>query len=173
MTNAHLKKSIISVFVGSFTLGVASPALAEGLTGANVEVRLGYERLDEIGNPDGVTYGFRAGYQAPLSKDIVIGFDVGLDSSTTEYFGLSKSHDLSAMLKIGPRIGENSLIYVTGGYSRMKVKNFGSLNGWRAGVGWQQAISKSFYIGFEGNYTRYNEFNIDDNMVTLLAGLRL
>ena len=63
-----------SVLFGGFMLAMPATVSAEGLTGAHVEVRLGYERLEEVGNPDGVTYGVNVGYQAPVGKIAFVGF---------------------------------------------------------------------------------------------------
>lgn len=157
---------------GGLALAMPSAALAEGLTGAHVEVRLGYERLEEAGNPDGVTYGVKVGYQAPVGKIVFVGFDVGIESGTTRAFGDKKDFDLSATAKIGPRIGDKTLIYVMGGYSRLKTKSGRTLDGWRAGVGSQFLLSPSSYMGLEFDYTRYNSFALDVTSTKLLAGYR-
>lgn len=161
-------------------------------TGPRIEAHVGYDRLgtnNTTGNIDGVTYGVGVGYDYAIGGAL-LGVEVNADLSSTDGSagtGLSgvsveAKRDLDASVRVGTIIGSRALLYAKVGYanSRFRVAAtdaFGTvsasdnLDGVRAGLGVEYALSGNSFVKAEYRYTNYEQ-GVDRNQVLAGVGFR-
>jgi outer membrane immunogenic protein len=148
-------KKIVALALAS-TVAFATPALAQDETqgvfsGPRVSGVVGFAD-DDIFGTETFTYGGQVGVDHDLGNAVV-----GL---TAEYQDSDDSGaDISAMLRAGPKVGENLLVYGAVGYSRLGV-GFGTgehLNGLRLAGGLEFAIGEHAFVNVEQRYTNYEQ----------------
>lgn len=160
---------------------------------AYVQIETGLDSVHVLGESDeGVLYGIAAGYEFPLGGSVFAGVEAGIaDSTTKECESLSYSpappfsaytetaclksgRDISAVVRLGTRLGEESAIYILGGYTNARLKATwddgyskysagDNGDGFRLGAGYQHTFGKNFfgkveyrYSNYEGDFSRHN-----------------
>lgn len=134
---------------------------------------------------EGLLYGVGVGYDVDVGG-FVLGAEAELTDSTakTKYengdfegfgFGNVKANrDIYVGARAGAKVTPNTLLYVKGGYTNAKFDvrtNDGTTeltedidtDGWRVGVGAEQALSKNSFAKIEYRYSKYGEAEIDMN----------
>ena len=144
---------------------------------AYVQVETGIDAVDtNPGNDEGVLYGVSAGYEFPLGSNVFAAVEAGVaDSSTKECVSagveracIKSGRDLSATLRLGTNLSENSKIYALGGYTNARVKltyDDGSdrysdgtnLDGFRLGAGYQHNFGQNLFGKIEYRYSNYEQ----------------
>lgn len=163
--------------LASFALAVvaaATPAMAqdEAFTGPRVGLAAGYDNVGsnwvDVHNA-GVAVVGSVGYDVRRGN-VVIGVDGEYTETTVQETGLFGSdqdvlsgRDLYAGARIGYVFGNNTLVYVKGGYANGTLKykeegestyNYG-FNGYRVGGGVERAITSKVSAKVEYRYTDY------------------
>ena len=125
----------------------------------------GDAELDDIINPnfegDGFTYGLRAGYDYDFGKAVVGGLlqydgaNIELDDSDGELNRIGR-----AGLRLGYDAG-NTLPYVAAGYAYADTDDYGSSNGWFAGLGVETYVAENITVGGEVLYHQFDDFGGD------------
>lgn len=153
---------------------VSAPASAEGF---HAEIHSGWDHVSVSGyKDDGIAYGVGLGYDLPLGDTAFIGIEGSADDANTKkcVSGLcvSTKRDLSAVARVGAKVGGNYKLYALAGYAngRVSATGLGSANGdgFRAGAGVQAGFGSHLYGKLEYRYTNY-EAGFTRNQV--LAGL--
>lgn len=140
-------------------------------------------------NIDGLLYGVNAGFDF-AAGGAVIGAEAEYSDSTgkvetntsdPDFFGFGRvqaERDLYVGLRAGVLVQPTTLVYVKGGYTNLKLGatardgetelagNF-KLDGYRAGVGAEQAIGERTFAKLEYRYSNYSngEFSLNDRFV--------
>lgn len=125
----------------------ASPALADGFTGARVEAHAGYENVtaklkyEDTAFPDdnvtakestnGILYGIGVGYDFPVGESWILGveanFDLADNDRCEEVFGddaacFKVKRDLSVGARLGAVMSKSTMFYVGAAYVNGKAK---------------------------------------------------
>lgn len=162
----------------------AVPAAAHA--GAYVQVQTGLDSISQGGgSEEGVAYGVALGYDMPMGESLFAGVELSADDSTAkdcardvltagDKLCLKSGRDLSAVVKLGTKLGEKSELYVLGGYTNARIKatytdgtNSGSTgengDGFRLGAGYKLNFSQNLfgkveyrYSNYEGDFSRHN-----------------
>ncbi len=140
-------------------------------------------------NIDGLLYGVAGGFDF-AAGGAVIGAEAEYSDSTGKvttrssdpnFFGfgrVSASRDLYVGLRAGVLVRPTTLVYVKGGYTNAKLRAIArdgetelngdfKLDGYRAGVGAEQAIGRNTFAKLEYRYSNYSnaEFNRNSDLV--------
>lgn len=177
---------------------LASPAAAQGrapFTGPRVEAVVGYDVTkagssvdnDASRNDDesieGIVFGVGAGYDIAVGG-AVVGAEAEFTDGTAktrfedgdfEGFGLGRvetGRDIYVGARAGAVVGENTLLYVKGGYTNARFnvrasdgetelrRNFDT-DGWRLGAGAEMMLSDNAYAKLEYRYSNYSKGEVD------------
>lgn len=134
---------------------------------------------------DGANYAAVIGYDAAVGENLRIGAEASYGDSTAEWeddgepnvFNLGRVN-AEREIYLGGRIGyvtsPDLMLYAKGGYTNQRFGIEGSngtvsssqrldLDGWRAGVGAEYALSNNMYAGLEYRYSNYSEGELDFN----------
>lgn len=156
---------------------VAAPAAAADFSGPRIELHAGWDRLMLDGNEDGVTYGGGVGYDVDTGGAL-LGVEANVDFATTEErFGTidaEAKRDISALVRVGFKLGEAALVYAKAGYTNLRVEAGAvsdEFDGVRVGAGVEVALSDSTYGKGEYRYSNY-EAGIERSQVLLGIGVR-
>lgn len=173
-----------SILVAALLAASATtPALAQDpsgkppFTGARVEALLGWDRVQNNGHDDGLTYGLGAGYDVQTGMGLVGVEAEASDSGVRQCAGsrtvadprlcAKAGRDLYVGGRIGTVVGGNTLLYAKGGYTNARAKltaNDGTgqvtlgrtdLDGVRVGVGAEYAIGANSFVKAEYRYSNY------------------
>ena len=147
---------------------------------AYVQVETGIDAVDtNPGNDEGVLYGVSAGYEFPLGSNVFAAVEAGVSDSSVkdcvrnidvvgDKLCAKTGRDLSATLRLGTNLSENSKIYALGGYTNARVKltyDDGSdrysdgtnLDGFRLGAGYQHNFGQNLFGKIEYRYSNYEQ----------------
>lgn len=124
---------------------ISTPAFAQdssanySYTGPRVGVVIGAGGED-IGDYDGATIGFDAGYDFEFGNDGVAVAGIGIEYQTDLGDEFGDVNETAILARVGGKIvGGNALVYVNGGYSRISsgATPFGDIteDGYRVGFG--------------------------------------
>lgn len=202
-----MRKSILLIAL-AFTAFGASTAIAQDggtpedtgrktFTGPRIETTIGFDQSEdrETGHKiRGMRAGGAIGYDVAIGDTFTLGAEAGIGWGVTGneriMFGLpngqnfnftmSAGHDIDISVRLGTRLGKNTLFYGKAGWAdaayryRFDQASQGSGvgntdNGLRAGLGLEQMLGKHVYAKAEYRYSRY-----DDGEMTrqqLLTGL--
>lgn len=189
-----------TIFVAVLLAGVAAtPAMAQEnapFTGARVEGLIGYDNVNISGvkNPDGLTYGVGVGYDFQFGGALV-GIEGDADNSNAktcfrdvstpgDRLCLKAGRDLYVGGRVGTVVGGKALLYFKAGYTNARAgQSYNSnaaggsfsthttLDGVRAGLGAEYALSHNTFIKAEYRYSNY-EKGIERNEGVAGFGLR-
>jgi len=169
---------------------IATPALAqdnaapEGKEFQGIKV-LALGGVDDVTNSGsdqaGAVFGGTIGYDHQAGK-AVFGVEAEVNGSTTkdcvgstvvagDTLCAKAGRDLYAGARVGYVLGENTLLYIKGGYTNARVNltyddgNTGAnnfkvgenLDGWRAGVGFEFNAGKNIVLRTEYRYSNYEQ----------------
>lgn len=161
------------------TIAALAAAAAVLPTAANaqayVQVETGLDVVDvNPGSDEGVLYGVAAGYEFPLGSNVFAAVEAGIADSTTkdcardgaERLCVKTGRDLSATLRLGTNLSENSKLYALGGYTNARVKatytdgtdswsDGANLDGFRLGAGYQHNFGQNLFGKIEYRYSNY------------------
>lgn len=179
------------IIVAAAVAAVPGAACAQDFTGPRIEARLGYETptvsdstgVYKIGSA--VSYGGEVGFDAG-SKKITFGGYATYEASSVELCDSSVCINEDSTIGAGARIGfvasKNLLIYVKGGYTRIKMsaKLSGlsasdNKDGVQGAIGVETNLGKMAYAKIEFNYGDYGKFysvNLQRRHVAMGLGLR-
>lgn len=162
---------------------VAAPAIAQTGTGpfsgARVEGTVGWDRVQNNGHNDDVTYGVGAGYDWN-SNGTVFGIDGEISDSNVKQcsgartaadprFCAKVARDLYVGGRIGKQVGDRALVYAKAGYTNARAKltaDDGSdevtldkvdLDGVRVGAGAEYAVGPNSFVKAEYRYSNYEQ----------------
>lgn len=147
---------------------------------AYVQVETGLDVVDtNVGNDEGVLYGVAAGYELPLGSNLFAAVEAGLSDSSTKECArdvdvvgdkacIKSGRDISATLRLGTNLSENSKLYVLGGYTNARIKatyddgadrySYGeNLDGFRLGAGYQHNFGQNLFGKIEYRYSNYEQ----------------
>ena len=171
-----------SAFTGPRIEGIAGYDISKA--GSDVDNDLNDEDDESI---DGFMYGVGLGYDFPVGDRVVLGLEAEGAFSTAETevvdgdledLGFGAELDTGRDLYVGARAGvvasENLLLYAKGGYTNARYNMLADngttdletdvdLDGWRAGVGAEYAMSENTFVKLEYRYSNYNEGEFDFN----------
>ena len=128
-------KKIVLAAVAS--LSFATPAFAADFTGPRIGATVGIAG-DDVFDTDGQTFGLEAGFDVALGTTGIAGVQVEYQDDFDNDLG----HELAATARVGGKVGESAIVYITGGYSRFDIRAF-NLDGVRGGIGTEVAIGTS------------------------------
>ncbi|MBX7458379.1 porin family protein [Qipengyuania sp. 1NDH17] len=115
----------------------------------------------------GLLYGLTAGYDA-VSGKALIGLELEATGTTISEDLGDAGLDLYGGVRLGYIIDEDSILYVKGGYTNVDVDYVDNLEGFRAGLGYEQNFGGMF-----GRLEyRYSNYNISDVIASDLNGNR-
>ena len=168
---------------------LAAPAAANAQ--AYVQVQTGIDSVSVLGESDeGVAYGIAAGYELPVSETMFAGVELSLDDSTTKECAsdvlvvgdeacVKAGRDISAVVRLGTKLGETSKLYVLGGYTNARIKltyddgvTSDSLgengDGFRLGAGYQHDFGGNLFGKIEYRYSNYeSDFSRHNGVIAL------
>jgi len=182
-----MRKYLLAALAAGTTLA-ATPALAQTTgnapgTGLRVEGIIGYDNARVPGvDSSGIVYGARAGYdfdagglvvgiEGEITDSSVEECENGFEAATDEIcaeFG----RDLYVGGRVGGRVGSNTLLFATAGYTNARVNlNYEDgtngtlddfrlaedLDGVRVGAGAEFAIGPSAFVRAEYRYSNYEQ----------------
>ena len=174
-----MKKYVLAAAIAA---GFAAPAMAQdnaAFTGFRVEALLGYDNVNVSGakNPDGVLFGVGVGYDF-AAGGLVLGVEADATDSTAKLKLVGPDVESDRDLYVGGRIGTvvgSGLLYVKAGYTnaRLEQDGFGgsNLDGVRAGVGYEYALSAKTFVKGEYRYSNY-EAGLSRNQAVAAFGFR-
>lgn len=137
-------------FAALASLCLATPAVAADFAGPRVGVTVGIAG-DDIFDTSATTFSLEAGYDWEFGEGAVIGVQADYQDDFDGDYG----HEFAATARVGGKVGETALVYVTGGYSRFDVGPF-SLDGVRAGIGTEFNLGNSgANLKVEQRYANY------------------
>ena len=170
------------------TGAMATPAIAqddEGRGRFHVGAIVGYDIVDsDVGNSEGVTYGITAGYDFALGRNVYIGPEVELSSSSVDECasGINRAGDLLCLdagrdiyvgARVGTRVGSarNVFLYAGGGYTNAEFHATYDANlpgntddfdvteevdGFRLKAGAELDIGRNAFVRAEYRYSNYD-----------------
>jgi outer membrane immunogenic protein len=158
--------------IAASAAAVALPAAAHA--GAYAQVQTGLDSVSVAGDSDeGLAYGAAIGYEFPIGDKMFAGVEASLDDSTTKEFILETDRDISAVARLGTKLGEKSAAYVLAGYTnaRGEVDGFGGENfdGVRLGAGYQLNLTDKLFGKLEYRYSNY-EYGISRHNALVAVG---
>jgi outer membrane immunogenic protein len=181
---------------------IATPALAQDDAtppgGFHVSGIIGYDAPDgDVDDASGLVYGIGAGYDFNIGRNVFVGPEVELSSSTTDECaaGVDRAGDLLCVsagrdiylgARIGTRIGRNARVYVGGGYTNANFEvsydaNLAGstgdfrvddeLDGFRLKAGAELDLSRNAFVRAEYRYSNY-EGDFDRHQLVGAIGFR-
>ena len=183
-------------------VGIA-PAQAASFSGPRVEVRGGWDRVtlkgrydDGVTNvsnkahKDGYTIGGEAGYDGPISPNVMLGAYAAIDFPHTrecsDVFGSDEAcikapRNITAGIRLGQLVGKSALLYVKGGFSKGRLtasyvdfadatNNFSvhsDRNGFHLGLGGEVLVANHAYVTAELVHTNYSAYRYTDGTTTV------
>ena len=147
---------------------------------AYVQVETGLDAVDtNPGSDEGILYGVSAGYEFPLSNSVFAAVEAGLSDSNVKECARDvrvlgdklcarTGRDISATLRLGTNLSENSKIYALGGYTNARIKatyddgfdrysDGVNLDGFRLGAGYQHNFGQNLFGKIEYRYSNYEQ----------------
>jgi len=194
---------IAALFAGA----MATPALAQDAEGVakpgefNITGIVGYDAPDgDVDETSGVVYGVGAGYDFNLGRNLFLGPEVALTSSSTDecvsgfnragdQLCLDAGRDIYVGGRIGLRFGDQGKhkAYVGGGYTNAAFEvtydanlpgstgDFvadDELDGFRLKAGGELGLGSNAFVRGEYRYSRYDDGDLDRPQVVAGIGLR-
>lgn len=193
---------IAALFAGA----VASPAIAQDNQTRpagefHVTGIVGYDAPDgDVDDASGLVYGVAAGYDFNIGRNMFIGPEAELTSSTTDECAtginragdqlcLEAGRDIYVGGRVGFRFGNDGRhkAYVGGGYTNASVglrydanlpgtaDDFNlsdDLDGWRLKAGVELGITRDLYARAEYRYSRYDDADLDRHQLVGGIGIR-
>ena len=179
---------------------LASPALAQDISGFRIEGLLGWDsvKVEDIGSKAGFAFGLGVGYDFAVSPTVSLGIDgewmdstadleetdvpvVNPLSTGTASVKLSAQSDLYIGGRITGKVADNVAIFGRLGYANANFKlssnvtDFDTLSenldGFRLGIGAQYLFASGMYAGAEYRYTNY-EAGVTRNQILANVGIR-
>ncbi|HEX4695748.1 porin family protein [Sphingomonas sp.] len=139
--------------------------------------------INDSNSADGLTYGGDVGYDIGSGRWVfgVEGEVTGSTSKVTNnpsaagalgYGRVKAGRDLYGGIRAGYRVAPSTLLYAKGGYTNQRLDLVASngttetgrhfnLDGWRAGVGLEQAIGNHAYAKIEYRYSNYGNARLE------------
>lgn len=135
---------------------------------------------------DGANYAGVIGYDAAVGENLRLGAEASFGDSTASWdndnnqpnvFNLGRVN-AEREIYVGGRVGvvtsPDLMLYAKGGYTNQRFGVEGTdgtvsasqrldVDGWRAGVGAEYALSDNMYAGLEYRYSNYSEGEVDFN----------
>lgn len=191
MKTYTLASAALLAFLGS------NPAMADDFTGPRIEARAGWDHArpaTKDPKANGFAYGIAAGYDFAVSKNVILGAEVGVDLFDNESKLVagnvtneaSAKRDIEVAARIGHQVGRNFLVYAKTGYSNARfeeVMTVGgttgttrtvvaeNLDGIRVGGGIEARIRDGLYAKTEYRYTNYEQ-DVSRHQVMVGMGYR-
>lgn len=174
-----MKPLLFAVALGA----VAAPASAADFAGPRIELRAGWDRAGIDGETeDGIVYGGGLGYDVAVGESMTLGVEAGVDFATTDVAvgggELQVKRDLEAGLRLGVKLGEQTLLYAKAGYTNARVtaQAFGfslsdELDGLRVGAGAEYAYGERGFAKVEYRYSNY-ESGFERSQLLFAIGAR-
>ena len=192
---------VAALFAGA----TATPAFAQDSDTApgrfHVEGIVGYDAPDgDVDDASGVVYGIGAGYDFNIGRNLTIGPEVELSSSSTDECasGINRAGDQLCLdagrdIYVGGRIGyrfgsdRQHLVYVGGGYTNAAFDLTYDANlagttgdfsitdetdGFRLKGGVEVGIGRNAFVRGEYRYSRYDDADLDRHQLVAAFGLR-
>ncbi len=195
-----MKHLLIAAVLLAGTAG--SAANAYEFNGFRVEGQGGWDRMTvntrnqgfiKEFRKDGLMYGAEGGYDLRLSDKAILGVFGNYNWSTIDEdvadtlgnrINVDVKNEWSAMGRLGYKISDNTLLYLSGGYAKTKIAyaftpagsttTFNSsdkFGGVRGAVGLEQGLGSNVYAKVEYRYTNY-ENNLSRHQVVGGLGIR-
>jgi outer membrane immunogenic protein len=192
---------VAALFAGA----TATPAFAQDNETApgrfHVEGIVGYDAPDgDVDDAKGIVYGIGAGYDFNIGRNITVGPEAELSSSSTDECAsginrpgdqlcLDAGRDIYVGARIGYRCGSERqhLAYIGGGYTNAAF-NFGydanlagstgdfnitdEEDGYRLKAGVEVGLGRNAFVRGEYRYSRYDDADLDRHQVVAAVGLR-
>jgi outer membrane immunogenic protein len=179
----------VAIFASTAALALAAtPASAQTF---RAEVHGGWDHVGDEVDANGLTYGVGVGVDFDISRRVVAGLEANLDFSSADKCGTGvlaagdelcaeARRDISAVGRLGYRIGDKGLIYALAGYTNGRyridydpangpaVRTSENLDGLRLGAGYQHDLGNRVYSKIEYRYSNY-EADVERHQV--IAGL--
>lgn len=166
-----MKNYVIAAFAAAAAF---VPAAANAKAYVQVQGGIDHVKVDG-GSDDGATFGGAVGYEIPLGETVFIGLEGSADFSTvkecadlslTETACVKAGRDLSAVARLGTKLGGSTSVYVLGGYTNARIKasyddgitkitDGANLDGFRLGAGFKMNFNERFYGKVEYRYSNY------------------
>lgn len=200
-----MKTLLLTSFIAA---AVAMPAMAQEaprtFDGPYVGVQLGFNQdkagarldktivLDRRVSKNSVSTGLFAGYNFRVANSVVLSPEAGLTFNLNDSFDgrkggavytLDPKRTFDLGLRAGVVAGQNTLIYVRGGYTNTRVGRIETLTGgaklrsnqtvqgWNIGAGVEQALGGGFSTRAEYRFSKLDRNSGDWRRHQLLAGL--
>ena len=151
-----------SAFVATPALAQDAAATAHDFTGPRVGVNVGFAD-DNIFGTEAFTYGADVGYDF-AAGNAVLGVTAEIEDSK------DIKRELALTARAGARVGGNGLLYVTGGYSNIRVYGV-DVDGFRLGLGGELGLGQNAYVKLEQRYGNY-QYGLDLYQTMIGAGFR-
>jgi outer membrane immunogenic protein len=147
-----------------------APAFAQSspadFTGPRVGATIGFAD-DDFGGTEAFTYGVDVGYDFDLGT-AVVGATLEYQESGEEGFG----RDISAVGRIGAKVGSNALVYGLVGYTNLSVEGTDlDLDGARIGAGVEIGSGSGLFGKAEYRYSDYEQ-GVDGHQMLVGLGFR-
>ncbi len=151
-----MKKITFTSIAAIAAMGLASPAMAQDASEAEVYVgaQAGYHDLldNPIGDDGGIVYGIYAGVDVPIGETLVTGvegnFNLGSGAIDSEY---------GIVGKLGARVGNGGQIFLRGGYQGVNL-DIGELTGGILNEADVDDSGDDYLVGIGG------QFKVSDNV---------
>jgi outer membrane immunogenic protein len=120
---------------------------------------------------DGVTGGFRAGYDFALANGFLVGgrldydfvnFDLNFEDDDDDDLDMTLENGIDGIYRAGVRLGYAfgpNLVYGIGGYAGLDAND--DSDGYFAGIGAERFVTENVTVGGEVLYHEFDEFEID------------
>ncbi len=157
-------KKIISLALAA-TAFVAAPAMAQDtatFTGPRIGANVGFAD-DNIFGTEAFTYGVELGYDFDAGGAVV-----GVTAEVQDNKDITRELALTA--RAGAKVGNNGLVYLTGGYSNIRVAGI-NVDGFKVGVGGELAFGGKGFAKLEQRYGNY-EYGLDLWQTLVGVGVR-
>ncbi len=174
-----MKPSLVTAAIAA----AAAPASAAEFVGPRIEIHAGWDRAGIDGETeDGVVYGGGAGYDMAVGDAATLGIEAGVGFATTDVAvgggALQAKRDLEAGVRLGFRLGAQTLLYAKAGYTNARVtaQAFGlslsdELDGVRLGAGAEYAYGAHGFAKVEYRYADY-ESGFERSQLLVALGTR-
>ena len=156
----------VAIFAAVASLTLATPALANNFTGVRAEATVG---LDDVTGPkpinrNDVKYGFGAGVDAEIYKNVIVGVEGNVDN-------VFDRRNIGVGARLGYVVTPNVMVYGKVGYANWKQTTSRELEGLRFGGGVEAKVSGPFYVKAEFRHTHFDH-RVGTNGGLLGVGVR-
>lgn len=171
--------------IAAFAAAVACvPAAANAKAYIDVHGGVDHVKISGAGSDNGASFGGAVGYEIPLGETVFVGVEAGIDGSSTKECAsyqtfppppfspatieecVKAGRDLSAVVRLGTKLGGSTSVYVLGGYTNARIKYTyddglnrdsvsGNGDGFRLGAGFKLNFNERFYGKVEYRYSNY------------------